>query len=521
MEPSDELSRGSIMSLTAQAEEQEAAAPPRRLRNRAHRASGAVSDDGGAVTVMRRAQRYPCLIAYRRAFIGLALALAMVMTAAVTGVAAAGAARPSIRSYTVPAAFGPPTVITAGTDGQMWFTESGYNGIARISLDGVIRDFNTHDTAGSNGITPGPDDRVWFTANDGYVEAIDRRGHVQRYPLHVRSGPDSVATGPDGNLWTVPVGNKIGRLTPSGRLRRYAVPGGLGNTGAITAGPDGALWFLNGNAVGRITTSGRVKMYPYTLGVSAYVTIGTIITGPDGNLWFANGNADVIGRVTPQGQITLIRVVAPSAPDASNIAVQAVAAGADGNVWFSAADRGNGDVSASETYGYVTPAGQVFSWVTPALSRVGGVGNNNNVEGIAPGPDGSLWFAAGGGAVAKVTPYPPRPVTAGTLSLRSGSRSLRGGRVRVNLGCVGAAGLFCQGKVSLVDHGRRTLTRGSPYFAIAALPAPANRQLHLAVALGRSARRRLSRGSVTARVIIKSRTGAVIASQTVTLARRH
>ncbi len=478
-----------------------------------------MSDDGGAVTVMRRAQRYPCLIAYRRAFIGLALALAMVMTAAVIGVAAAGAARPSIRSYTVPDAFGPPTVITAGTDGQMWFTESGYSGIARISLDGVIKDFSTRDTGGSTGITPGPDDRVWFTAADGHVEAIDRHGHVQRYPLHVRNGPDSIATGPDGNLWTVPVGNKIGRLTPSGRLRRFAVPGGLGDTGAITAGPDGALWFLNGN-VGRITTAGRVTMYPYTLSTGTLPVNSTIITGPDGNLWFGVGQPNSVGRITPQGQITMIPIVPGADPGASSVAVQALGAGADGNVWFSAADTSNGDGS-DETYGYVTPSGQVFSWVTPGLTRVGGVGNNNNVEGIAPGPDGSLWFAAGSGAVAKVTPYPPRPVTAGTLSVRSGSRSLRGGRVRVNLGCVGAAGLFCQGKVSLVDGRRRTLTRGSPYFAIAALPAPANRQLHLAVALGRSARRRLSRGSVTARVIIKSRTGAVIASQTVTLARRH
>lgn len=482
-----------------------------------------MSDDGGAVTVMRRAQRYPCLIAYRRAFIGLALALAMVMTAAVTGVAAAGAARPSIRSYTLPDAFGPPTVITAGTDANMWVTFDTHNGIGRYTLDGVVKDFSALGPGIPHmlGITAGPDDRVWFTQENGRVEAIDRRGHVRQYPLPLRtvSGPEGIATGPDGNLWTVAVGNKIGRLTPSGRLRRFAVPGGVGGASAITAGPDGALWFLHGNAVGRITTSGQVRMYPFrTPGPGAFGVHDAIITGPDGNLWFGNGAEAV--RLSPQGQITMFPVVASNAPNASNIAVQALAAGADGNVWFSAADTSSGDGS-DESYGYVTPSGQVFSWVTPALSRGGMVGNNNNVEGIAPGPDGSLWFAAGGGAVAKVTPYPPRPVTAGTLSVRSGSRSLRGGRVRVNLGCVGAAGLFCQGKVSLVDHGRRTLTRGSPYFAIAALPAPANRQLHLPVALGRSARRRLSRGSVTARVIIKSRTGAVIASQTVTLARRH
>ncbi len=452
------------------------------------------------------------------------LALVAVMTAAVIGVAAAGAARPSIHSYTVPDAFGPPTVITAGTDGQMWFTESGANGIARISLDGVIRDFDTRDTAGSNGITPGPDDRVWFTANDGYVEAIDRDGRVQKYLLRARdlpTGPNGITVGPDGNFWTLAVSNKIGRVTRSGRLRAFAVPGGAKRLGAITAGPDGALWFLDGIAVGRITTRGQVKVYRYKPGISAYVSNSTIITGPDGNLWFANGDAGLIGRVTPQGQITLIPVVAPSAPDASKIAVQAVAAGADGNMWFSAADRGDGNISTSEIYGYVTPSGQVFSWVTPALTRGGMVANNNNVEGIAPGPDGNLWFAAGSGAVAKVTPNPRPPGTPGRLSVRSGSRALRGGRVRVNLGCVGAAGLFCQGKVSLVDGRRRTLTRGSPYFAIAALPAPANRQLQLPVALSRTERRRLSRGFIAARVIIKNRAGAVIASRPVTLKRSH
>ncbi len=60
--------------------------------------------------------------------------------------------------------------------------------------------------------------------------------------------------------------------------------------------------------------------------------LGAIAAGPDGNLWFTEGSGDKIGRVTTSG--ALIEFPIPTLGSSP----EGIAAGADGNLWFTEAE---------------------------------------------------------------------------------------------------------------------------------------------------------------------------------------
>src|SRR5262245_52334212 len=64
-----------------------------------------------------------------------------------------------------------PTSITAGPDGNLWFTEYGGGQIGRITPLGVVTEFSAGITAFATpwGITAGPDGNLWFTE---YIPSI-------------------------------------------------------------------------------------------------------------------------------------------------------------------------------------------------------------------------------------------------------------------------------------------------------------------------------------------------------------
>jgi streptogramin lyase len=130
----------------------------------------------------------------------------------------------------------------------------------------------------------------------------------------------------------------------------------------ITAGPDGNLWFTgNSNWIGRITPQGVITMFNGAdTNDASYIT-----AGPDGNLWFAERGGNRIGRITPQGGITRFYAGAQ---------ITGITAGPDGNVWFA---EGLGRI------GRITPAGVVTEF---------GAGISGSPAGIALGLDGNLWF---------------------------------------------------------------------------------------------------------------------------------
>ena len=276
--------------------------------------------------------------------------------------------------------------ITSGPDGNIWFTESGINKIARMTpagsaTPGVVTEF----------AIPTPD-----------------------------SGPIDITTGPDGALWFTEFVGTIGRITTSGQITEYRIAP-LRNNGTslkkdrafafgITSGPDGALWFIVNccapsgqpdSSIGRITTTGEITLFPVPKGTSPAVGI---TTGPDGNLWYpatnvpcANKNLPCsdridgrIQRMTPAGVVTGDFVIPSPYSDPSRIVT-----GSDGNLWFTeqGAIGANGCCQPSRPepgkIGRITTAGVITEFTTPPNSAGSPV---TNPAGIAAGPDGNIWW---------------------------------------------------------------------------------------------------------------------------------
>lgn len=217
--------------------------------------------------------------------------------------------RGEVTRYVVPSALGDPWNITAGPDGNLWFTEIGdyFNrlnpanvaNIGRITPAGAITEFSVPTPAsGPNGITVGPDGALWFTENVGNkIGRITIDGSITEFPIPT---PDAaaigIAAGTDGNLWfTEQLGQRIGRITPSGEITEFPLPAG-GNPVRITSGPDRALWFteVRGHRIGRIDTDGTITELPLA---SDVFPIG-IANGPFGeDVYFGALGANIIGKV--------------------------------------------------------------------------------------------------------------------------------------------------------------------------------------------------------------------------------
>src|SRR6266542_683651 len=108
-----------------------------------------------------------------------------------------------------------PLGITAGPDGNLWFTENYGNRIGRITPLGVVTEFS--GGLESFDITAGPDGNLWFTESGGdRIGKITPLGVVTEFGAGITpgAGPYGITAGPDGNLWfTESGGDRIGKIT--------------------------------------------------------------------------------------------------------------------------------------------------------------------------------------------------------------------------------------------------------------------------------------------------------------------
>jgi len=86
------------------------------------------------------------------------------------------------------------------------------------------------------------------------------------------------------------------------------------------------------------------------------------------NSWFTEADGRKIGRITPQGVVTEF-------PDPERASPGSIAAGKDGNLWFS-------EAGGSNSIGRVTPEGSVAEYPVPSAARA--------PSGISAGPD-AAW----------------------------------------------------------------------------------------------------------------------------------
>lgn len=270
--------------------------------------------------------------------------------------------------------------ITAGPDGNMWFTERSANKIGRITPAGVVTEFDI-PTANSNpwGITAGPDGNLWFTEEFGNkIGRITPSGTITEFTIPTAtSNPRGITVGPDGALWfTEWKGNKIGQITTGGSITEYSITPFLANAqpNDISTIPGGKLRFTVKGKIGTIVAAnGSISL----ASTQCCPMVGNIATGTaDGDTWFTYFETSYpkLGRVDPISN-TIVEYTIPNMEFAWDVTM-----GGDGAVWFTKFTGTNMRI------GRITKTGVNTEYALPS----------GNYWGITTGADGAIWFAGAG-----------------------------------------------------------------------------------------------------------------------------
>ncbi|MDB5325006.1 MAG: alkaline phosphatase [Phycisphaerales bacterium] len=242
--------------------------------------------------------------------------------------------------FNLPTLTNRPQWITAGSDGNMWFTESPGNAIARITPAGTVTEFPL------------------ATAN---------------------SNPQQIIAASDGNLWFTEFNSsKIGRITTSGTITEFSTLFASDGPLGLTDRGDGNIWFtgFNGNHVGfQALTSGVSG--ETTLPTPSSKPYGIVQANADTNLYFTESATDQIGRISGLfNTIQEIPVTAGSAP--ANIIN-----GFNGDLYF--AEYGSGKIGRLNAASFSVTAEYGFG------NTVG-----SNPTDLKLGPDDNIYFTESG-----------------------------------------------------------------------------------------------------------------------------
>jgi streptogramin lyase len=150
-----------------------------------------------------------------------------------------------------------------------------------------------------------------------------------------------------------------------------------------------ALSCLLGAGLASAASGQTITEFPIPDPGGSTTTPTGIAAGPDGDLWFTSADFEVglaafIGRITPAGTISEFPL------SNSESAPCDITAGPDGNLWFAECEIG---VSA---IGRITPAGVITEFPLPTP--------NSAPRGITVGPDGALWFTETANKIGRSTP---------------------------------------------------------------------------------------------------------------------
>ena len=300
----------------------------------------------------------------------------------------------------VPTPNATPFGITAGPDGNVWFTELNGDRVGRVALStfptaGSITECGTlAASAQPADITSAPGSaKVWFdefsadkiasvnTSTCAYTEYQIPTGGAQ---------PSGLVADQSGVLWFAESATgvaAIARMTTSGVFNEYPVALAGSDPVDVAIAGDNTVWYLdNGrNSVGHLTFPGGSPTFVDYAIPSNPAQPATMTLGPDGNLWFTElGIATTLGcqiaKVSVGSNpptITEYRLpLAQPAPD-GDLCLGITSAG--GDLWFSEADTG--------AIGRITTTGVVTEWGIP--------GNGTTALFVATGPDANVWFTDG------------------------------------------------------------------------------------------------------------------------------
>ena len=191
-----------------------------------------------------------------------------------------------ITTYVLSTVGSVPIYVRAGNDGTMWVTELVGNAIARITADGVVKEFPipTHNSR-PIAIVPEPgSDAMWFSEETGNrVGRIARDGTITEYPVPM-SQPNAILAGlgfdSAKNLW----------------VQQYL---DQNNPTPANPSPSGGDYVLRIDRSVLTTAPADISRVPITYFrvPSAQTVMHRIVQGPDGNIWFTELGANKVGKV--------------------------------------------------------------------------------------------------------------------------------------------------------------------------------------------------------------------------------
>jgi streptogramin lyase len=233
---------------------------------------------------------------------------------------------------------------------------------------------------------------------------------------------EQLITGPDGNVWYTDSSSNLWRMTiGSHQVTQFPVMGTNPSTNGLVSAY-GGVWFTDetNGGIGCVTPDGSQNASFRSVEQD---TLDAITLGPDGNLWFVDSSGESIGRVIPSrtspcalgagaasiaefpigGGLVLANTENGQSPVATN--VDDIASGPNGDLWFT--------ITGSQKIGVMNTSGQMVAVSQPL---------NGYPFGIVKGPDGNMWFTEVGsmqgwvgrisGLFSAVTQFPaPQPMS--------------------------------------------------------------------------------------------------------------
>jgi virginiamycin B lyase len=296
--------------------------------------------------------------------------------------------RPTFYQFSIPVSTNKPRYIAAGSDGNMWFTESPGNAVARITPAGVVTEFtvptaNAFEPQGPH-IIGASDGNLWFTESGPTANKISKvttTGTFTEFSTLFAPPPPDQPFGlvdrGDGNIWYVANGSsRVGFQSISGGTAgETSIPTANSAPFGIATAPDNNLYYTESatDKIGRITNL-------FTAQSEISLTTGTtpkdIVRGPDGNLWFTESGRNNIGRLSPNS----FSVTGEFPTTTPNSAPWSITVGQDGALWFTE--------NGQDRIGRITTGGTVTEFASPVTGLA--------LQGIGTAPDGSLWFCEPG-----------------------------------------------------------------------------------------------------------------------------
>ncbi|HET7813379.1 MAG TPA: hypothetical protein VFL13_03285, partial [Candidatus Baltobacteraceae bacterium] len=217
--------------------------------------------------------------------------------------------------------------IVAGRDGNIWFAESSNDvaRIGRITRNGALTEYRLPSGSTPLTLAAGSAGIVFAGYPGATLGLVSYSGTISKITFKTKIDIKSLAYDSSGTLWYAGC-EGVGRLTRSHNVRDYLVEGGCNGAPGVSVARNGLVWFSAAGRVGHVDPSGRMRLFKPLFAPTS------MTAAPDGNLWFDNFSANLVTRITPEGDVMRLQTTFGDSP--GDIAV-----GPDGNLWVCGARK--------------------------------------------------------------------------------------------------------------------------------------------------------------------------------------